>query len=124
MSGFRVLGISWIGIGSDSYDGTLALFRDILGLEVETSVERQAILKTAADQQVEVFGREGPGKVRNTPPAIGFEVDDLDAARDALIAGGVELVGEPGSWDSHRWQYFRTPDGFMMSIKTSSGGPT
>ena len=119
MSGFRVLGISWVGLGTERYDETLVLFRDLFGLEVEAIAERQAILRTPAGQQVELFGRGGPGKDRTTPPAIALEVDDLDGACAALMANGIELVGAPGSWKTHRWQYFRTPDGYVMSIKTS-----
>ena len=119
MTGFRVLALSWIGIGTDRYDETLGLFRDTLGLETVVEVDRQTILRTPAGQQVELFGREGPGKANNTPPAIAFEVDDFDAARQSLEANEVKLVGEPGEWDGHRWQYFRSPDGYLFSIKVT-----
>ena len=119
MTGFRVLAISWIGVGTDRYDETLGLFRDILGLESVVEVERQAILQTPVGQQVELFGREGPGKTNNTPPTIAFEVDDFDAACATLRANNVELVGEPGAWEGHRWQYFRAPDGYLFSIKVT-----
>ncbi len=116
---FRVLGISWLDVGTDRYEETFALFRDTLGLDVVVEVERQAILATPAGQQVELFGRDGPGKANNTPPTVAFEVDDFDAARAALADRGVDLVGPPGSWDDQRWQYFRSPDGYLLSIKTS-----
>lgn len=116
---FRVLGISWMGVGTDRYDDTFALFRDVLGLDVEVEVEQQAILATPAGQQVELFGRDGPGKTSNTPPTIAFEVDDFDAAREELANQGVELVGTSGAWENQRWQYFRSPDGYLLSIKTT-----
>ena len=119
MSGFRVLGISWIGIGTDRYEETRHLFEDVLGLELDTDAERQCILRTPAGQQVELFGRDGPGKTNNTPPAFALEVDYFDAALAGLVDAGVELVGEAGAWDGHRWQYFLTPDGYLASIKVS-----
>lgn len=120
MNGFRVLGISWVGIGSDRYDETLHLFRDVLGLQVTDGAERQALLTVAPGQMMEIFGHDGPGKSRNTPPAIGLEVDDFAAACAALKAAEVELEGDPGEWEGHRWQYFRTPDGYLFSIKVSA----
>lgn len=122
MTGFKVLGISWVGIGTDHYAETSRLFCNILGLTSETGIENQSILTVNADQQIEIFGREGPGKTNNSPPAIGLEVDNFDAALTALKDAKVELVGDEGSWETHRWQYFRTPDGYLMSIKTSNAG--
>lgn len=118
MNGFRVLGIGWAGVGTEHYDATLALFRDVLGLRVEHSAAEQAILRAGA-QQVEVFGRNGPGKRRNMPPTFAFEVDDFDAAHRALLAAGVEIDGEPGEWEGHRWLYFRNADGHLFEIKVS-----
>jgi catechol 2,3-dioxygenase-like lactoylglutathione lyase family enzyme len=71
VSTFRVLGISWAGIGTDKYEENLALFRDVLGLPVEHQAEDQVILR-AGDQQLEIFGRDGPRKHRNTPPTYAF----------------------------------------------------
>ena len=101
---FRVTGISWLGVGTVKYEETLSLFRDVLNLEVHIEVENQAILKVGNGQDVELFGRAGPGRTNNTPPAVGFEVDDFDAAVAALNEACVELVGEPGAWNTHRWQ--------------------
>lgn len=118
MSGFRVLGISWAGIGTDRFDENLALFRDVFSLAVEHQAEDQAILR-AGEQQLEIFGRNGPGKQRNTPPTFAFEVDDFDAAHAALREAGVEIDGEPGEWNGHRWLYFRNADGYLFEIKVS-----
>lgn len=118
MSAFRVLGISWAGIGTRDYAATHALLRDVLGLAVVTETADQAIFAVGG-QQLELFGRGGHGRDNNSPPSFAFEVDDFDAALAALRGAGVELVGEPGEWNGHRWQYFRTPDGYLLSIKVS-----
>ena len=120
----KVKGISWIGVGTDDFDGTLAFFTQVLGLDA-TVVERPvAMLRTECGQTVEIFGEGSTrGKVLNSPPAIAFEVDDFAAARDELIAGGIELVGDPGSWNGHEWLYFRGPENYMFAIKkTPTGG--
>lgn len=115
----RVKGLAWVGVGTDRYGETLHLFRDVLGLEIEAEGEEQAILRAGNGQHVEIFGREGRGKSLNTPPTIAFEVDDVLEARDALLATGIEVVGEPGSWNGHEWLYFRSPDGYLFEVKTT-----
>ncbi len=79
-------------------------------------------LKVTPGQQLEIFGKDGRGKSLNIPPTVAFEVDDFDAAYAALIADGIEIVGEVGEWDGHKWVYFRSPDGHLFEIKTSLAG--
>ena len=114
----EVKGISWVGVGTDDFDQTLTFFTDVLGLKpalVEGSV---AMLRAGPGQIVEVFGEGSTrGKALNSPPAIAFEVDDVAAARDELIAMGVEVVGEMGSWNDHEWLYFRGPENYMFAVK-------
>ena len=116
----KAKGLSWVGIGTDRYADNLRLFTEVLGLEIEAEGEDQAILRAANGDQVEIFGKDGRGKTQNSPPTIAFEVDDVAAARDALIAAGIEIVGEVGSWDGHEWLYFRSPDGYLFEVKKSS----
>lgn len=118
----RVKGFSWVGVGTDNYAKTLHFFTEVLGLEIETEAERQAILRVAPGQQLEIFGREGRGKTLNAVPTIAFEVDDVPAAAAELQAGGAELLGEIGSWNGHEWLYFKTPDGHIFEVKTSPAG--
>ncbi len=115
----RVKGFSWVGVGTDDYEASLRFFTHVLGFTVEHGGDRQAILRVAPGQELEIFGREGRGKSLNIPPTIAFEVDDVAEAVPELVAGGAELVGEIGSWNGHEWQYFRTPDGHVFEIKRS-----
>ena len=119
----KVKGFSWVGVGTDDYDTSLRFFTEVLGFNVEHSGDRQAILRVARGQQLEIFGADGRGKDLNTPPTIAFEVDDVAEAARLLVAGGAELVGETASWNGHEWQYFRTPDGHLFEIKRSAPDP-
>ena len=115
----KVKGFSWVGVASDDFPRSLKFFTDVLGMTVAASGDDQALLNVAPGQQLEIFGREGRGKSLNRPPTIAFEVDDVEAARTALIVGGAEIVGEIGKWDGHEWLYFRTPDGDLFEVKSS-----
>ena len=115
----KVKGFSWVGVASNDFPATLAFFTDVLGLTVDTCGDDQALLNVAPGQQLEIFGREGRGKSLNRHPTIAFEVEDVEAARTALVAGGAEIIGDIGRWNGHEWLYFRTPDGDLFEVKRS-----
>jgi catechol 2,3-dioxygenase-like lactoylglutathione lyase family enzyme len=114
----RVLGYAWAGLATDDFDRSLRFFKDVLGLPVEVELDDLAILTVGPGQQLEIFGGNQPGKALTQNPVIAFEVDDLDSARNELIATGTELIGEPGESGGIRWQYFRSPDGHVFEIKS------
>jgi len=113
----KAKGLAWVGIGTDHYSATRRLFADVFGMEVMAEGDEQVILRMPSGQQVELFGAEGRGKSLNSPPTVAFEVDDIAEARDALVAAGIEIVGEAGSWNGHEWLYFRSPDGYLFEVK-------
>ncbi len=115
----KIKGFSWVGVGTDDYDRTLTFFTETMGFKVETEGDRQAILRVAPGQQLEIFGKDGRGKTLNTPPSIAFEVDDVSAAAEVLRRGGAELIGDIGRWNGHEWLYFRSPDGHLFEVKSS-----
>jgi catechol 2,3-dioxygenase-like lactoylglutathione lyase family enzyme len=53
-----VKGFSWVGIATDDFDRSMSFYRDVLGLDVWVEGDRQAILKTASGDQLEIFGRD------------------------------------------------------------------
>ncbi len=115
----RVKSFSWVGIATDDFQRSMSFFRDLLGLEVWVQGDEQAILKTGAGQQLEIFGRDEREKQLTASPVIAFEVDDLEAAREELRAAGIELIGDIGRWNGFTWQYFRSPEGYIFEIKSS-----
>ena len=114
----RVKGISWVGVGTSDFEATVRFFTDVLGLTIEVDSDPVAMLRAGPNQIVEIFGKGSPrGRPLNTPPAIAFEVDDVEAAQAELKAHGVEIVGERGSWNGHEWLYFRGPENYMFVLK-------
>jgi len=113
----KVKGISWIGVGTGDFAGTLSFFTDILGLQPAVVDERGVALLSAGRQVVELFGDGTRGRALTSPPAIAFEVDDVAAARDELLVKGVEVIGEIGAWNGFEWLYFRGPEGYVFAVK-------
>ena len=116
----KVKGLRWVGVGTDNYEETLRFFTEVMGLAVAVTGDRQAILRVGEDgDQLEIFGKDGPGKTLNSPPTVAFEVDDVEAARAELVAAGVETIGEIGRWNGFEWLYFRSPDGHVFEVQKS-----
>jgi catechol 2,3-dioxygenase-like lactoylglutathione lyase family enzyme len=114
----KVKGFAWAGLATDDFQRSLRFFTEVLGLPVEVQSDDVAILTVGPGQQLEIFGGDHPGKRLTANPVIAFEVEDMEAARSELLAAGVELLGDVGSWDRFQWQYFRSPDGHIFEIKT------
>ncbi|MBW3558976.1 MAG: VOC family protein [Proteobacteria bacterium] len=114
----KVKGLSWVGVGSDDFPRTLAFFTEVLGLEPAVVDERGvALLHAGEGQVVEIFGPGTGGRALTSPPAVAFEVDDVRAARAELARYGVEIIGDIGAWNGFEWLYFRSPDGYVFSVK-------
>ena len=115
----EVRGISWIGIGTDRFAETLSFFTDVLGLPVAAGGAQVAMLRAGPDQLVEIFGEGSPTRALTSPPAIAFEVEDVEAARVELLVKGVEIIGEVGRWNGFEWLYFRGPHDYVFAVKKS-----
>lgn len=112
-----VKGISWLGVGTGDFESAVSFFTDILGLEVAAAGPEVAMLKAGPSQIVEIFGPASRGVTLTVPPVAAFEVDDVAAARDALVAAGVETIGEVDAWNGFEWLYFRGPDRHVYAVK-------
>jgi catechol 2,3-dioxygenase-like lactoylglutathione lyase family enzyme len=114
----NVKGFSWLGVGVEDFNAALSFFTTVLGLRPIVVDERGvAILHVANGQLLEIFGPGTNGYELNSPPVVSFEVDDVAAARDELLANDVEVIGDIGSWNGFEWAYFRGPAGRVFSIK-------
>lgn len=114
----KVKGISWVGIGTEAFEETVAFFTDVLGLEIALIEKPVAMLHAGSGNIVEIFGQGSTrGKALNSPPVVAFEVDDVPAARERLVARGVKLIGDIGTWNGFEWLYFRGPEGYIFSVK-------
>lgn len=117
---WRVLDIGFIGIVSDT-DAARTFYSRTLGLEVLDTADDYLYLSAGPEARVEILRStsESARAQRADAPSIGFLVDDLDAARQALTPTGL-LSHEVGEWHSeaeaHRWCYLRDPAGNVLLL--------
>lgn len=120
----NVKGYSWVGVGTDNFEETVSFFSNVMGLSIAVIDGRGvAILKVSDGQTLEVFGPGTRGRELTSPPVVAFEVEDVGAAREELIAQGIEVLGDTGSWNGFEWLKFRGPGGHVYALqKTPPAG--
>jgi catechol 2,3-dioxygenase-like lactoylglutathione lyase family enzyme len=113
----EVRGITWLGTRTERSEETVAFFRDVLGLRLAHQDPTMTALRMANGDTVEVFtAADRDHEYFTTGPVAGFQVEDVGAARDELVAAGVELIGELSSESGWSWQHFRAPDGNVYEV--------
>ncbi|HEX5014495.1 MAG TPA: VOC family protein [Candidatus Limnocylindrales bacterium] len=99
------------------FDATVALYRDVLGLP--PILERaDAVWFEASDRtQIHVYGPgEDDHDFFTSGPVVGLVVADFFAAREAMVAAGIEFIGEPQEAGPARWNHYVGPDGNVYEI--------
>lgn len=111
-------GLIWMGVPTDDFGGTVAFFRDVMGLEEESREEDFAILRMPGGEAVEVFGPSFRDHEQfATGPVVGFLVEDVAGTRKEMEAQGVAFVGPVHAGDAGAaWSHFRGPDGKVYEI--------
>ena len=120
----RILGYSWVGIVTEDFEDTIRFFTEKLGLPLMRREDEAhfAHFRLPSGQLFEVFGpnNEYARVHRSSCPVVGFEVEDVWAAREELAHRGVEFVTEvhdEGSKEDASWVYFRGPDGRLYELQ-------
>jgi catechol 2,3-dioxygenase-like lactoylglutathione lyase family enzyme len=113
----QIKGLVWGGTRTDNFDNMLAFCRDTLGMKQGHLESDFAALSMPNGDRFEIFGSGSPYSTFLTQPVIGFEVEDLAAARSELEARGIEFIEPIQSLkNGNAWCHFRGPDGFLYSL--------
>jgi hypothetical protein len=121
----NIKGIVVVGTYTNRHQETVQFFRDVLQLTPEHDDPGFTNFRLPDTGKIEVLGpahEHGHGDHTGherftTAPVPGFLVDDIVAARDELVAAGVELLGPLlGDPEVNAWQHFRAPDGNVYSL--------
>jgi len=123
----KIKGLVWLGIPTNNYAAAVQFFTQALGLEVAFDEADTMELSAENNDRIQLFG---PGhryfefyRSRGASIVPLFEVDNLDEARDELVRGGAEIVGEPESDEVWTWLTFRAPDENIQAWALARGNP-
>ena len=114
-----IKGLVWIGARTDRYRQLFSFYSEVMGLKLEHQEEDFAVFRLADGSKVEVFGPSDDEHLHfDTGPVPGWLVDDIDAARAHLEAGGAQFIGPVHRWPEtgEAWSHFRAPDGNVYEI--------
>ena len=111
----RITGITFVGTRTDARPAMAAFVRDVLGLSPVPPTD---------DMDAELFALPDGSSfaVTSGVPAgedvrtIGFAVDDIEGARQALEAAGVWTDDDIAVDDRFRYLHFRAPDGCLYEL--------
>jgi catechol 2,3-dioxygenase-like lactoylglutathione lyase family enzyme len=108
---------TWMGVVADDLEGQRKFYRDVLGLR-ETEAGPDWIQFELDGHMFEVVRRSALPQYEEHRFQVGFTVEDIHAAREALIAAGVEPISEIDGGDDtdNLWCYFRDPEGNVFEI--------
>lgn len=112
----RVLGYSWAGVRTADLKSAVNFFADVLGLPLIHQSAGLVQFEMPSGQLFEVFGSESRYFQLHACPVLGFQVEDVQAAKKELESKGVRFVTEVNSNDSEAWAYFRGPDGYLYEL--------
>ncbi len=109
--------VGFVGIRTDRLDETVALFRDILGVSVSRQTDDLTGFKLADGTILELYAPANEfHSFFKTGPVVGFRIENFDVARQAMLAAGVEFIGNIQHADGVSWQHFHGPDGTVLEI--------
>jgi catechol 2,3-dioxygenase-like lactoylglutathione lyase family enzyme len=112
----RVLGYTWAGVRTSELESTAGFFSNVLGISIIHQGKDLVQFETPSGQLFKVFGSESRYYQLHTCPVLGFQVEDVRAARKELESRGVEFVTEVDGDESEAWVYFRGPDGYLYEL--------
>lgn len=93
------------------------MFEQLLGLRRTADHPGIAVFELENGDTIEVFTTDEPEHLHfTTGPVVGFQVEDMEAARSELEAAGVEIFGPTQRDGGFTWLHFRGADGNVWEL--------
>jgi catechol 2,3-dioxygenase-like lactoylglutathione lyase family enzyme len=119
MSASRIGWPSWVGVVAEDLEAQRGFYRDVLGFREVESAPDYIQFDLGQRRTFEILARDPAiPQYKERRYQVGFEVEDIGAAREELIGRGVEPVSdiEGGEEAGSLWAYFRDPEGNVFEI--------
>lgn len=118
---------NWLGLVTDDLEGQRRFYRDVLALEEAEAGDGWVQFDLGEGRLFELLRRTHDPQYERVRYQPGFAVDDIERARDRLLALGAQPVSEVegGPESGGAWCYFRDPEGNVFEISQripASGG--
>ena len=112
-----VRSLGFLGVRTDAFEETVALYRDVLGLTPVLERPGAAWFRTGDGAAIHVYGATDEDHAFfDSGPVVGLVVDDFDATRAAMVAAGIDFIGDPQRDGGSAWNHYRGPDGNVYEI--------
>ena len=116
-SGDAGSGVGFVGIRTHRFDEMVALFRDLLGLEIIREAPGASWFRLGSDSELHVYAdTDADHAFFTTGPVVGLRVVDVDASRARMEEAGLEMLTDVERDASSAWCHFRAPDGTVLEI--------
>ena len=112
----HVLGYTWAGVRTAKTESAADFFSNVLGLSVVKKGKGLVQFEFPSGQLFELFDAQSRYYQLHACPVLGFQVDDLNAARQDMESHGVEFITKIERDQSEAWTYFRGPDGYLYEL--------
>lgn len=114
---------NWIGVVVEDLEAQRSFYRDVLGMREISAGDGWVQFDMGFPNVFELLERTDDPQYDRPRYQVGFAVDDIFAAREELLAAGVEAITkvEGGPDSQGYWCYFRDPEGNVFEISQRLG---
>lgn len=112
-----VRSLGFLGVRTSPFAEKTALDRDVLGLEPIVDRPGAAWFKAGDGAAIQVYAADDAvHDCFGSGPVVGLVVDDFEARRAAMVAAGIDFIGEPQHDGGLAWNHERAADGNVDEI--------
>jgi catechol 2,3-dioxygenase-like lactoylglutathione lyase family enzyme len=108
---------TWLGVVVDDLAAQTHFYKTTMGFRLVGSGDGWVHFDVAG-HLFELLERDGSPQYNARRYQVGFTVDDLTSAREAIVrAGATAITGIEGDPDTpNRWSYFKDPEGNVFEL--------
>jgi catechol 2,3-dioxygenase-like lactoylglutathione lyase family enzyme len=110
---------SWIGVVADDLARQQRFYRDVLGFSELAAGPDWVQFDLGGSRLLEIVQRSAQPQYDKARYQVGYAVEDIEAAREQLIALGVQPISdlEGNASAGGRWCYFMDAEGNVFELK-------
>ena len=117
-----ITSFGFLGVRTTAFAETRAFYKDTLRLRLTKDEPSAAWFETASGDEIHVYGpKDADHDFFTTGPVVGLLTDDFAATRAAMVAAGIQFIGDPQRSEGAVWNHYYGPDGCVYEIMQRTG---